>query len=70
MTTPNSRGEHTAAAPLLLSRPPAHVLSPLTHCRRTLTDPDLINLLAQEDVICWGGDVRDRDAYQGTFSVV
>ncbi|KAL8283889.1 hypothetical protein RQP46_005321 [Phenoliferia psychrophenolica] len=32
--------------------------------RNVLTDADLIRALASERVLCWGGDIRDRDAYQ------
>lgn len=35
--------------------------------RRVLTDPELIKSLKDEKVIVWGGDVTERDAYQGAF---
>lgn len=30
-----------------------------------LTDPDLLRAISLERVLCWGGDIRDRDAHQG-----
>ncbi len=30
----------------------------------TLTDGDLVDLLSRDDFIVWGGDVREREAYQ------
>lgn len=30
-----------------------------------LTDPELVRTLADNNIIVWGGDVRDRDGYQG-----
>lgn len=35
--------------------------------RNVLTDPELLRTLAAEGILCWGGDVRDRDAYQGPY---
>lgn len=34
--------------------------------RDVLTDPELVRVLADNNIIVWGGDVRDRDGYQGT----
>ncbi|KDE03590.1 hypothetical protein MVLG_05925 [Microbotryum lychnidis-dioicae p1A1 Lamole] len=34
--------------------------------RRVLTDPELLNALAREKILVWGGDVRDVDAYQAS----
>jgi FAS-associated factor 2 len=33
--------------------------------RTTLTDPGLVKLLYDNDVIVWGGDVRDQEAWSG-----
>jgi FAS-associated factor 2 len=30
-----------------------------------LTDPELVRVLTDNNIIVWGGDVRDRDGYQG-----
>lgn len=35
-----------------------------TFKRTTLIDADLVSLLSQGDFIVWGGDVREREAYQ------
>ncbi len=32
--------------------------------QHTLTDGDLVDLLSKDDFIVWGGDVREREAYQ------
>ena len=32
--------------------------------QNTLTDSDLVELLSHDDFIIWGGDVREREAYQ------
>ena len=32
--------------------------------QNTLTDSDLVELLSHDDFIVWGGDVREREAYQ------
>ncbi|KAK4701641.1 FAS-associated factor 2, partial [Phenoliferia sp. Uapishka_3] len=32
--------------------------------RNVLTDPDFLRALSNERILCWGGDIRDRDAYQ------
>ncbi|SJX62883.1 uncharacterized protein SRS1_13710 [Sporisorium reilianum f. sp. reilianum] len=32
--------------------------------QNTLTDSDLVELLSRDDFIVWGGDVREREAYQ------
>ncbi|EST05527.2 hypothetical protein PSEUBRA_005210 [Kalmanozyma brasiliensis GHG001] len=32
--------------------------------QNTLTDGDLVDLLSKDDFIVWGGDVREREAYQ------
>ncbi|SCV72798.1 BQ2448_4335 [Microbotryum intermedium] len=34
--------------------------------RRVLTDTELLNALAREKILVWGGDVRDVDAYQAS----
>ncbi|THH01011.1 hypothetical protein EW026_g1611 [Hermanssonia centrifuga] len=31
--------------------------------RSTLTDPDFVRLLQENDILIWGGDIRDRDAW-------
>ena len=36
-------------------------------CSTTLTDPDLVNLMHENDFLVWGGDIRDRDAWSGTY---
>jgi hypothetical protein len=36
-----------------------------TTCRTTLTDPTFVKLLYDNNVIVWGGDVRDQDAWSG-----
>ena len=33
--------------------------------RNVLTDPDLVRVLTDNQFIVWGGDIRDREAYQG-----
>lgn len=38
-------------------------------CRNVLTDPELLRALAGEGILCWGGDVRERDAYLGALRV-
>ncbi|KAF9073974.1 hypothetical protein BDP27DRAFT_1444571 [Rhodocollybia butyracea] len=35
----------------------------------TLTNSSLIQLLLEEHVICWGGDVRDKDAYEAALKL-
>ncbi|KAJ9479124.1 UBX domain-containing protein 3 [Pseudozyma hubeiensis] len=32
--------------------------------QNTLTDSDLVELLSRDDFVVWGGDVREREAYQ------
>lgn len=32
--------------------------------QNTLTDSDLVDLLSRDDFVVWGGDVREREAYQ------
>ena len=34
--------------------------------RTTLIDPEFNSLLKSNNFLVWGGDVRDRDAYQGS----
>lgn len=36
-------------------------------CRSTLTDPAFVKLLYDNNVIVWGGDVRDQDAWSGDY---
>lgn len=36
-------------------------------CRSTLTDPELVRLIQENDILVWGGDIRDRDAWSGKF---
>ena len=36
--------------------------------RRTLVDPDLVSTLDSKGVIVWGGDVKYRDPYQGSWT--
>ncbi|KIK66065.1 hypothetical protein GYMLUDRAFT_82458 [Collybiopsis luxurians FD-317 M1] len=31
---------------------------------KTLTDSDLVQVLVDEDIICWGGDIRDKEPYE------
>lgn len=38
------------------------------HCRTTLTDPDFVRLMHENNFLVWGGDIRDRDAWSGTFT--
>ena len=63
-------------AALKLSQQEARVLCVILTCeehddvppfrRDVLTDPELVRVLTENDIIVWGGDVRDRDGYQGT----
>lgn len=41
----------------------------LSHSRRdVLTNPELVKTLEEENVLVWGGDVSERDGYQGALS--
>lgn len=33
--------------------------------RTTLTDPEFVRLMHENDFLVWGGDIRDRDAWSG-----
>lgn len=33
--------------------------------RSTLTDPTFVKLLHENEIVVWGGDVRDKDAWSG-----
>jgi FAS-associated factor 2 len=33
--------------------------------RNVLTDPEFVKTITDNHIIVWGGDVRDRDGYQG-----
>jgi FAS-associated factor 2 len=35
--------------------------------RDVLADPEFVRTLTDNHIIAWGGDVRERDAYQGMF---
>ncbi|KAJ7198781.1 hypothetical protein GGX14DRAFT_468850 [Mycena pura] len=37
--------------------------------RTTLTDPTLVRLLHANDILVWGGDVRDREAYSASLKL-
>ncbi|KAJ7176563.1 hypothetical protein C8R46DRAFT_1213153 [Mycena filopes] len=37
--------------------------------RTTLTDPTLVRLLHTNDILVWGGDVRDRDPYSAALKL-
>ncbi|KAJ6567659.1 hypothetical protein DFH09DRAFT_1261410 [Mycena vulgaris] len=37
--------------------------------RTTLTDPTLVRLLHANDIVVWGGDVRDREAYSASLKL-
>ncbi|KAF8218339.1 hypothetical protein K438DRAFT_1925462 [Mycena galopus ATCC 62051] len=37
--------------------------------RTTLTDPTLVRLLHTNDILVWGGDVRDREAYSASLKL-
>ncbi|KAF7377744.1 UBX domain-containing protein [Mycena sanguinolenta] len=37
--------------------------------RTTLTDPTLVQLLHTNDILVWGGDVRDREAYSASLKL-
>ncbi|KAJ7489513.1 hypothetical protein FB451DRAFT_1390665 [Mycena latifolia] len=37
--------------------------------RTTLTDPALVRLLHTNDIVVWGGDVRDREAYSASLKL-
>ncbi|KAJ7078398.1 hypothetical protein C8R43DRAFT_1083342 [Mycena crocata] len=37
--------------------------------RTTLTDPTLVRLLHTNDILVWGGDVRDREAYSAALKL-
>ncbi|KAJ7705248.1 hypothetical protein B0H17DRAFT_1156753 [Mycena rosella] len=37
--------------------------------RTTLTDPALVRLLHANDIVVWGGDVRDREAYSASLKL-
>jgi hypothetical protein len=39
----------------------------LIACRSTLTDPTFVKLLYDNNIIVWGGDVRDQDAWSGSY---
>ena len=39
----------------------------ITACRSTLTDPLFVKLLYDNNVIVWGGDVCDQDAWSGNY---
>lgn len=36
--------------------------------RAVLADPELVACLRENEVVCWGADVREREGYQGEFS--
>jgi len=62
-------------AALRLAQQEARVLCVILTCeehddvppfrRDVLTDPELVRVLTDNNIISWGGDVRDRDGYQG-----
>lgn len=35
--------------------------------RTTLTDPEFVRLMHENDFVVWGGDIRDRDAWSGKY---
>jgi hypothetical protein len=35
--------------------------------RTTLTDPQFVNFLQNNDFITWGGDIRDKEAWNSEF---
>jgi len=66
-------------AALRLTQQEARVLCVILTCeehddvppfrRDVLTDPELVRVLTDNNVIVWGGDVRDRDGYQGMLAL-
>lgn len=36
--------------------------------RSTLTDPELVHLMHENNFLVWGGEIRDQDAWGGTYS--
>ncbi|KAG6884464.1 hypothetical protein C0993_010901 [Termitomyces sp. T159_Od127] len=45
----------------------SHPLSILTITRSTLTNPEFVRILYDKNIVVWGGDVRDQEAYSGTL---
>lgn len=33
--------------------------------RSTLADPTFVRIVQENDILVWGGDIRDRDAWSG-----
>jgi hypothetical protein len=66
MTFQSSKGKEFRAHWVIL-----YVCICIKHvCRSTLTDPGFVKTLYENDIIVWGGDVRDREAWSGgCFSV-
>lgn len=67
-------------AALRLAQQEARVLCVILTCeehddvppfrRDVLTDPELVRVLTDNNIIVWGGDVRDRDGYQGMLALL
>lgn len=36
--------------------------------RSTLTDPTFVKLIQENDILVWGGDIRDKDAWSGKYT--
>lgn len=37
------------------------------HCSDTLTSDELINFVRENNILTWGGNVRETEGYQGTY---
>ena len=57
---PSSNGRRTCFLPLY--GPYAHHQT----YRGTLADPSFVRIIQENDIMIWGGDIRDRDAWSGT----
>lgn len=38
----------------------------MLRCRGTLTDPQFLRIIQDNDILVWGGDIRDRDAWSAS----
>ena len=68
----NSKGKrlnHAFHLEILVFKSKKTDLSECINCNRdVLHDAELLKSLKDEKVILWGGDVMERDAYQGSSS--
>ena len=45
---------------------PSTSRTPIDCCdRSTLTDPSLLRVIQENEILVWGGDIRDKEAWSG-----